>query len=51
MANYNVGYELVQTLNQVIIWDKIVQAGENKVLKLKKEFVKYALIDQGAELR
>jgi signal peptidase complex subunit 3 len=38
-------------LNQVIIWDKIVKSKEEAHLKLNNEFVKYALIDQGAELR
>lgn len=38
-------------LNQVILWDKIIQSPQDAVLKLNNEFVKYALIDQGAELR
>ena len=38
-------------LNQVIIWDKIVKSPQEASLKLSNEFVKYALIDQGAELR
>jgi signal peptidase complex subunit 3 len=38
-------------LNQVIIWDKIVQSPEEAKFKFKNEFVKYALIDQGSELR
>lgn len=38
-------------LNQVIIWDKIIKTKEEAQLKYTNEFVKYALIDQGAELR
>lgn len=38
-------------LNQVIIWDKIVKSPKEAMLKTSDEFVKYALIDQGAELR
>lgn len=38
-------------LNQVIIWDKIVKSPAEAVLNYPNEFVKYALIDQGAELR
>ena len=38
-------------LNQVIIWDKIITAKKDAKLRLNNEFVKYALIDQGAELR
>jgi signal peptidase complex subunit 3 len=39
-------------LNQVTLWDKIVEATDaNKVIDQTNVFVKYALIDQGAELR
>lgn len=38
-------------LNQVIIWDKIVKSQDTAYLRVQDEFVKYALIDQGAELR
>lgn len=38
-------------LNQVIVWDKIVKSPKEAILKYNKEMVKYALIDQGAELR
>ena len=41
----------LQPLNQVIIWDKIVKSADEAVLKYTNEFVKYALIDQGSELR
>lgn len=41
----------VQPLNQVIIWDKIVTSKDTAWLQEKNEFVKYALIDQGHELR
>lgn len=42
------------SLNQIVVWDKIVESEnmeEDAVIKLKKQSVKYALIDQGAELR
>jgi hypothetical protein len=35
----------------VIIWDKIVTSKDTAWLQEKNEFVKYALIDQGHELR
>jgi len=41
-------------LNEVVLWDKIIEASEGedaRVVNEKKVFVKYALIDQGAELR
>mmetsp|Transcript_549 Transcript_549/g.964 ORF Transcript_549/g.964 Transcript_549/m.964 type:complete len:171 (+) Transcript_549:200-712(+) len=38
-------------LNQVIIWDRIVESPEKALIKETNEFVKYALIDQGHELR
>jgi signal peptidase complex subunit 3 len=38
-------------LNQVIIWDKIVTKPEDAWIRQSNEFVKYALIDQGHELR
>jgi len=38
-------------LNQVIIWDKIVKSKEEAELHEVDAFVKYALVDQGAELR
>eukprot|EP00428_Durinskia_dybowskii_P078024 CAMPEP_0170360266 /NCGR_PEP_ID=MMETSP0117_2-20130122/3191_1 /TAXON_ID=400756 /ORGANISM="Durinskia baltica, Strain CSIRO CS-38" /LENGTH=128 /DNA_ID=CAMNT_0010614573 /DNA_START=190 /DNA_END=576 /DNA_ORIENTATION=+ len=38
-------------LNQVIIWDKIIESKDTAWIKEKNEFVKYALIDQGQELR
>jgi signal peptidase complex subunit 3 len=38
-------------LNQVIIWDKIVKSPDEAWIKETNEFVKYALIDQGQELR
>mmetsp|Transcript_53171 Transcript_53171/g.78922 ORF Transcript_53171/g.78922 Transcript_53171/m.78922 type:complete len:174 (+) Transcript_53171:146-667(+) len=39
--------------NQVVLWDKIVEAihPEDMVIKEDNIFVKYALVDQGAELR
>ena len=38
-------------MNQIIIWDKIIQSPNEAWLRLSNEFVKYALIDQGQELR
>mmetsp|Transcript_19417 Transcript_19417/g.58693 ORF Transcript_19417/g.58693 Transcript_19417/m.58693 type:complete len:175 (-) Transcript_19417:111-635(-) len=38
-------------LNQVFIWDKIIERPEDAVIQQEKQFVKYALIDQVAELR
>mmetsp|Transcript_23139 Transcript_23139/g.31695 ORF Transcript_23139/g.31695 Transcript_23139/m.31695 type:complete len:170 (-) Transcript_23139:85-594(-) len=38
-------------LNQVIIWDKIIKSPSEAYLRETNEFVKYALIDQGKELR
>lgn len=38
--------------NQIVIWDKIMEASDdNKVIDMEKVFVKYALVDQGDELR
>ena len=41
------------TNNQIVIWDKIVEAihPEEMVIDLENVFVKYALVDQGDELR
>lgn len=38
-------------LNQVILWDKIIERKEDAHLKLKNVHVKYALLDQGEEMR
>lgn len=38
-------------LNQVILWDDIIQEKSKAIIKLKNKMVKYALIDQGRELR
>ena len=38
-------------LNQIVVWDKIVESKDDAYIKLKRHSVKYALIDQGAELR
>ena len=35
----------------MIIWDKIIKAQKDALLRESDEFVKYALVDQGAELR
>jgi signal peptidase complex subunit 3 len=45
-------YETEGRTNQVVLWDKIVESGDPKVLKEKNTFVKYALVDKrGGELR
>ena len=39
-------------VNQVVVWDKILEAIDpKKVIKEDNVFVKYALVDQGDELR
>lgn len=48
---YEFNYHMVKVLNQVVIWDKIIKTKKQAILTEKNEFVKYALIDQGAELR
>lgn len=40
--------------NQIVLWDRIVEASDppsKKVLDERNVFVKYGLVDQGAELR
>ena len=40
--------------NQVVLWDKIIQASDNdnaKIISEENVFVKYALVDQGQKLR
>ena len=47
-------YETEGRLNQVVLWDKIVQASDpdqQKHIDESNVFVKYALVDQGDELR
>jgi signal peptidase complex subunit 3 len=39
------------TLNQLILWDTIIENKADARLKLKDEFVKFGLVDQGNELR
>lgn len=39
------------SLNQVVVWDKIILEAEDAHLKLKKQYVKYPLIDMHDELR
>jgi signal peptidase complex subunit 3 len=39
------------SLNQVVVWDRIVESKEDAVIKLKGETLKYALKSQGADLR
>lgn len=39
-------------VNQIVVWDKILEAVDpNKVIDMENVFVKYALVDQGDELR
>lgn len=39
-------------VNRIVLWDKIVEASDDdKVINEKNVFVKYALVDQGDELR
>jgi signal peptidase complex subunit 3 len=44
-------YETEGRNNQVVLWDKIVEAGDNKIIDERNVFVKYALVDKGVELR
>jgi signal peptidase complex subunit 3 len=44
-------YETEGRHNQVVLWDKIIEAGDSKVIDESNVFVKYALVDQGDELR
>lgn len=37
--------------NQVVLWDKIVEASDPKILQDTNVFVKYALVDKGDQLR
>jgi signal peptidase complex subunit 3 len=37
--------------NQIVLWDKIVEADDEKVIDEKNVFVKYALSDQSDQLR
>jgi len=38
-------------VNRIVLWDKIVEAGDDKIINEKNVFVKYALVDQSDELR
>jgi signal peptidase complex subunit 3 len=45
-------YETTGRLNQVVLWDKIVEAKDPiKIIDETNVFVKYGLVDQGDELR
>jgi signal peptidase complex subunit 3 len=44
-------YETEGRHNQVVLWDKIIESGDQKVVDETNLFVKYALVDQGDELR
>ena len=38
-------------MNEVVIWDRVVNNASEAVLKLDGQFVKYPLMDAGKELR
>jgi len=38
-------------VNQIILWDSIIEKKSDAHVKLKDEFVKFGLVDQGNELR
>lgn len=44
-------YETDGRTNQVVLWDKIVEASDPKIIDESNVFVKYALVDQGTGLR
>ena len=44
-------YDAEGRTNQIVLWDKIVEAGDPKHLQEESVFIKYALVDQGKELR
>lgn len=44
-------YETEGKMNQVVLWDEIVEADDNKVLDEEGIFVKYALVDPNSDLR
>lgn len=44
-------YETEGRTNDVVIWDKIVESEDPKMIDNKNIFVKYALVDQGHQLR
>jgi signal peptidase complex subunit 3 len=44
-------YETKGRFNQVVLWDKIIEASDPKVIDETNVFVKYALVDHGDELR
>lgn len=44
-------YKTEGKMNQVVLWDKIVEANDPKVLDEENIFVKYALVDPNSDLR
>lgn len=44
-------YETEGRTNEVVLWDKIIGANDAKIIDEENIFVKYALVDQGAELK
>lgn len=51
LNNHLCFFSWLQPLNQVIVWDRIVKSPKEALIKESNEFVKYALIGQGNELR
>ena len=41
----------LQKINEVVIWDKVINSTETALLSMKNNFIKYPLLDQGKELR
>jgi signal peptidase complex subunit 3 len=44
-------YETKDRMNQVVLWDKIIESTDPKYINESNVFVKYALVDQGNGLR
>jgi signal peptidase complex subunit 3 len=44
-------YEAEGRTNEVVLWDRIVENTDHKIIDETGVFVKYALVDQGDELR
>ena len=44
-------YDSEDGSNEVVLWDKIVEAADPKVIDEENLFVKYALLDKGDDLR
>ena len=44
-------YVFLQKLNQVVLWDKIIERGDNAVLKYKNLNSEYYFFDDGSGLK